>query len=156
EPPARTEPPAEPVAPAIVVQPPPARYPSQEGVTLHYVSADEGWFLLPRRWQVQPGELLVVPEPYQQTFELQDGSGTVTLGGKTGTAVRWLGPTAAAPTGVELRRGQLAVRAGSSSSDPSKPMAFALGLGEGLWKLELRPGAVCGVELLPLEPSKFE
>ncbi|MGQ0634904.1 MAG: hypothetical protein ACT4QC_09860 [Planctomycetaceae bacterium] len=147
---------AEPEKPPVVVQAPPARYPSQAGLALHFVPADEGWYVLPGRWLVQPGELLAVPEPYQGTFELQDGSATVLLGGKAGTAVRWLGATAVAPTGIELRRGQVAIRASSSGPDGAKPVVFAVGLGDGLWKLELKPGAICGVELLPLEPSQYE
>lgn len=152
----------EPVAPVpaaaakpapVILAAPPVRYASQDGIALHYVRTEENWFVLPRRAFVHPADLLVVPEPFEGSFELQDGSAAFTLSGRT--SVQWLSPTEFAPLNVELRRGRFVVRT-SSANDQAPPLKLGIVLGDATWKFEIESGTICGIDLVPREVSKFE
>lgn len=146
-------------APSETVAPPapassPALYTSADGITLHF-AADEGrWFVLPKRSKVYPGDELVVPEPFECVLDFEDGRGVATLPGRT--AVRWLGPTEAAANSLALHRGQLVLRAISAAPGDKSPLPVGVAISGELWRLELPPGAICGIEVIPREPTKFE
>ncbi|MSR56734.1 MAG: hypothetical protein EXS05_03565 [Planctomycetaceae bacterium] len=133
---------------------PPALYTSSDGITLHF-AADEGrWFVLPKRSQVHSGDELAVPEPFECTLEFENGRGMLTVPGRT--ALRWLGPTEAASTAIALHRGQVVLRATSAAGDDKSSLVVGVAISGDLWQIELPPGAVCGVEVIPREPTKFE
>lgn len=134
--------------------PGPSKYVSAEGITLHYVPRDERWFVLPRRSLIHVGDTLAVPEPFQCLLEVDDGKALVTMTGRT--AVRIVPPTAAGPFGLELLRGQFVVRSSGPSGEAAPPLRFGAGIAGELWHVELHGGAVCGLQINPLEPTKFE
>lgn len=146
---AATEKPAPVLPPAT-----PSKYASSEGVTLHYVPRDERWFVLPRRAQVHAGDSLAVPDPFQCVLEVDGGKGLVTVSGRS--TVNVLGPTEAGAFGLELTRGQFVVRPSASADDEAAPLKIGVGIAGELWRLEVRPGGACGVQVNLLEPTKFE
>ena len=146
---AATEKPAHVLAPAT-----PSKYASSEGVTLHYVPRDERWFVLPRRAQVHAGDSLAVPDPFQCMLEVDGGKGLVTISGRS--TVNVLGPTEAGAFGLEITRGQFVLRPSASADDDAAPLRIGVGIAGELWRLEVRPGGACGVQVNLLEPTKFE
>lgn len=140
--------------PAVVVPPPQFKYVSNEGATLNYVARDERWFMLPRRALVHPGDILAVPEPFQCALEIDGGKGLVTLLGRS--YVRVLDPTAAGTFSVEIKRGQFLVRPTSASDDAADPLRIGVGIAGELWRVEVRPGSTCGIQISPMEPTKLE
>lgn len=132
----------------------PSKYASSEGVTLHYVPRDERWFVLPRRAQVHAGDSLAVPDPFQCVLEVDGGKGLVTVSGRS--TVNVLGPTEAGAFGLELTRGQFVVRPSASADDDAGPLRIGVGIAGELWRVEVRPGGACGVQVNLLEPTKFE
>lgn len=140
--------------PAALPQAVPVKYVSAEGVTLHFVRREQRWFVLPRRALVHPGDDLAVPEPFECVLEFDDGRGLITIPGRT--AIRWVGPTESLLALIELRRGQLVLRAPTAASGNSEPLPVGVAIGGELWQFILEPGALCGVEMTPNEPTKFE
>jgi len=140
--------------PAALPQATPVKYVSSEGVTLHFVPREQRWFVLPRRALVHPGDDLAVPEPFECVLEFEDGRGLVTIPGRT--ALRWVGPTESLLALIELRRGQLVLRAPTATSGNSEPLAIGVALAGELWQFILEPGSLCGIEMMPNEPTKFE
>jgi hypothetical protein len=140
--------------PAPAVAPPPARYASSEGVTLNYVPRDERWFVLARRAQVHAGDLLAVPEPFQCALEIDGGKSLVTVMGKS--VVRILEPTDAGPFNLEIKRGQFVVKPPSSSDELAASLRLGVVIAGDLWRVECRPGAVVGVQINLMEPTKLE
>jgi hypothetical protein len=143
--PAEAEKPA--AAPAL-----PAMYASSEGITLHYVGREQGWFLLPRRSLIHASDFLAVPEPFDCALEFEEGRGLLSLIG--GTAVHWLGARDSIPTAVDLRRGR--IKATTIAGEDGKPLRVAVAMLDDLWQLSLKPGTTAGVELIPGEPAGFE
>ncbi len=148
-PPDDGDPPAPP--PAALVSP--SRYASTEGVTLHYVRREERWFVLPRGEMVNAGANLAVPEPFQCQLEVDDRKGLVTIMGHSLVGI--LLPTADGRFGLELQRGQFALRAAGSADDAAASLNMRIGIAGELWRLELQSGATCGVAVKPLEPTKL-
>lgn len=140
--------------PAAVVPPPQFKYVSSDGATLNYVARDERWFMLPRRALVHPGDILAVPEPFQCALEIDGGKGLVTLLGRS--YVRILDPTPAGPFSLDIRRGQFVVRPTSVGDDAADPLRIGVGIAGELWRLEVRPGSTCGIQVSPMEPTKLE
>ena len=140
--------------PPVIPQAAPVKYVSSDGVTLQYVGREQRWFVLPRRALVHPGDDLAVPEPFECVLEFDEGRGLVTIPGRT--AVRWIGPTESLVTLIELKRGQLVLKAPSASNDESKPLNVGVGISGEVWQFALESGALCGVEVIPNEPTKFE
>jgi hypothetical protein len=143
------EKPAPAFAPAV-----PSKYTSSEGVTLHYVRRDERWFVLPRRAQVHVGDDLAVPDPFQCVLDIEGGKGLVTITGRS--AVHVIEPTEAGPFGLELVRGQFVVKATGSGDEEGESLRMGVGIAGELWRLEIRAGGACGVQVNLLEPTKFE
>lgn len=140
--------------PAVLPQAAPVKYVSSEGVTLHFVRREQRWFVLPRRALVHPGDDLAVPEPFECVLEFEDGRGLVTIPGRT--AIRWVGPTESLVALIELRRGQLVLRAPTAASGNSEPLTTGVAIAGELWQFILEPGSLCGIEMTPNEPTKFE
>lgn len=133
----------------------PAKYTSVEGVVLHYIPRQQGWFVLPRRSLVHSGDRLAVPEPFEGRLEFDDGKLLVTLQG--GTIIRTLGPTAAGPSGFDVDRGWIVVRSAPVPADKFQPLRLGLSLRGELLSLELMTrDAWCGIEITPREPDRFE
>jgi hypothetical protein len=131
----------------------PAKYVSTEGVTLHYVNRDERWFVLPRGEVVNAGTLLAVPEPFQCQLEIDDRGGLIAIMGHSLIGI--IPPTADGRFGIDLQRGQFVVRTAGSAEDPQAALNLRIGIAGELWRLELQPGAACGVMVKPLEPTKL-
>ncbi len=148
---------AEGEAPAPVVAPAPvSKYLPSEGVTLEYRGREGMWYMLPPRSLVHAGDNLAVPEPFRCELEVDGGKGLVTIiGGRRGSAVRMLEPTEAGPIGIELRRGQFMVRS-MNDDESAEPLRMGVGIAGELWRLEVRPGALCGVQVNLREPTKLE
>jgi hypothetical protein len=143
---------AEPEPAVVAVKP--AKYTSSEGIALNYLRSEQGWYVLPRRALIHPGDRLVVPGPFEGSFEFEDGRGLVTLQG--GTALRWLGPTEAVSTGFELRRGQVSLRATTVDGTDQVPLRIGVILSGETWLFELQPGTTVGIDFVPVEPTGFE
>jgi hypothetical protein len=137
--------------PAVVK---PAIYTSSEGITLNYLRSQQGWYVLPRRALVHPGDQLAVPDPFEGSFEFEEGRGLITLQGRT--ALRWLDPTEAAPTSIELRRGQVALRATTVGGPDQAPLRVGMIISGESWLFELQPGTTVGIDFVPVEPTGFE
>jgi hypothetical protein len=132
----------------------PAKYTSSEGIALNYLRSEQGWYVLPRRALVHPGYQLVVPAPFEGSFEFEDGRGLATLQG--GTALRWLEPTEEASTGFELRRGQVSLRATTVGGTDQNPLRIGMIISGENWLFELQPGTTVGIDFVPVEPTGFE
>ena len=131
----------------------PSKYVSTEGIALHYVRRDERWFVLPRGELVIAGANLAVPDPFQCQLEIDDRKGLVSILGQSRVGV--LLPVADGRFGLELQRGQFVVRAAGSAEDAPVPLNVRIGIAGELWRLELQSGAVCGVVVKPLEPTRL-
>lgn len=140
--------------PAVVAATPPAKYVSSEGATLNYVARDDRWYMLPRRALVHAGDILAVPEPFQCALEVEGGKGLVTVIG--GSAVRILEPSEAGSFGIEIKRGRFVVRPPSASDESADPLRIGVGIAGELWRLEVRPGSILGVQINLMEPTKLE
>lgn len=161
-------PPAEPAAGAAAEKPlaegaaaprlnvPPMQYVSSDGVLLRYEPKDENWFRMPHRSQVHAGEVLAVPEPFEASLAFGEERHTLEILG--GSVVGVLPPNAAAPYGLDVRRGRFVVRGGRGAVDQATPTIWvALSIRGELFRIELlTPGTVCGVEVAPREPTRFE
>jgi hypothetical protein len=142
--------------PPVVAQAPVSKYLSSDGVTLEYRGREGMWYVLPPRSLVHAGDNLAVPEPFRCELEIEGGKGLVTIiGGRRGSAVRMLGPTEAGPIGIELRRGQFMVRS-MNDDESAEPLRMGVGIAGDLWRLEVRPGALCGMQVNLREPTKLE
>lgn len=134
---------------------PPAKYTSAEGIALNYVRREDRWQVLPRRAQVHGGDQLAVPEPFEAAFDVEDGRGVLTLASRT--SVRWLGPTENFAFGIEIKRGQVIVRPTGAGEGDTPPLTMGVAIRGDLWTLAVNlPGTVCGVDVSPREPTKFE
>lgn len=140
--------------PPAPVSTPEAHYTSADGIGLRFDAEKDGWFVLKRGAKIDPGSLLVAPDPFESNFELADKSASITLPGRT--AVQWLAASDAGRLALELRRGKIVVRTPSASADANDPLKFALTMGGAVWKFEIQPGTVCGIDLIPKEASKFQ
>jgi hypothetical protein len=149
--------PAEPDAPApAVTQAPAWKYLSGEGVTLEYRNREGMWYTLPPRSLVHAGDQLAVPEPFRCELEAEGGKALVTIvGGRRGSIVRMLEPTDAGLIGVELKRGQFMVRS-MSDDESADPLRMGVAIAGELWRLDVGPGARCGVQVNLREPFKIE
>lgn len=138
--------------------PPPSKYLSPESVLLNYVARDERWFMIPPRALVHAGDNLAVPDPYQCGLEVDGGKGLITIVASRGrgTVVRVLEPTEAGAFGLELKRGQFIARPAGVADSSAVPLRIGVGIAGELWRLEVQPNTICGVQVNPMEPTKFE
>lgn len=138
-----------------IAEVPPAKYVSTEGVMLHYVPKENNWFVLARRSLVLANDRLAVPEPFEEVIEVDQDRGAVRLLG--GASVRISEPTEAAPFGFELVRGRVIIKRKENSGDSEQPLKIALEVRGETWLIELpTPDTICGIDVVPREPSHFE
>jgi hypothetical protein len=160
-PPSVAAPAAEPPEPAEniaapTVEAPPAQYTSTDGVLLRFDARDAGWYVMPRRSLIHPGEKLAVPEPYEAV--IQFGTDRSLLKLLPATVIERLGPTAAAPFGIAVERGRVHFLSGTApEGQPFAGTTVAVAVRGELWRVELlTPRSVCGVEIVPREPSALD
>lgn len=148
---------AEPPTPAPAAMPTiSVKYSSPDGVVLHYAPRDQNWLLLPRRALLHRNDIIAVPEPFECRLDLDDGRAQVTL--QSRSAARMLPPQEPTEFGIELQRGQIVVRQGTSGGKEAEdPIRYSIAIHGEVWNVELtQPDTVLGVEVLPREPEKFE
>ena len=144
-------------APAVPAAAGPAvQYTSNEGELLRYDVAAQGWFVMPRRAMVQPGDKIAVPEPFEATCVYSAERDSFQL--LSGTIATVLGPTAAAPVGLDIRRGRVLLRGRpADNGDADVGPTMAVSIRGDLWRLELlQPESLCGVEVEVPPPTRFE
>jgi hypothetical protein len=140
-----------------LVAAPSINYVSKEGAVLYLDTTEQSWFRMQSRAQVRTLDRLAVPDPFDATFEIDSGRALLTVLPRS--ALQWMPPGETWGFGIDLARGQAVVRAASAADATGKadqPVALAVVLAGELWHLALAPGAICGVEAIPPEPSKFE
>ncbi|MCY2966343.1 MAG: hypothetical protein NT069_22380, partial [Planctomycetota bacterium] len=141
------ESPVEPQAPKSI-----GKYVSTDGVALRFNPSDEGWHVIPTGTQIDPGADLVAPTPFEAVLELNGGSVTLL----PGTSISWMGENGGGPLGIQLRQGRVLIRPNSSGHKRPESLILGVALGGTLWRVELSPDAVCGLESMPPLPSRFE
>ena len=149
-------PPADPEGTPDAAPQPPAKYVSAEGIMLLFAPKDRNWYVLPRRSLIHGNDALAAPEPFDGVIEFGNDRGAIRLPG--GASIRVLKNVPGAAMSLELVRGRVAVTANRRAAESSDaPLLVTFEVRGKQFGLELMtPETVCGVEVVPLEPNRFE
>ncbi len=138
---------------------------SEQSVLVRFDTKKDGWYVVSQKAadpatarKIFPNDLIACPEPFESSLDVGEGTCRLLLRG--GTAIRLLGPTAAGPFGLEVRKGRVVVAIGTSVDDNAlkqKPIQFGVVVRGELRRVELtKPGTVCGIEVIPGQPEKLD
>jgi hypothetical protein len=111
----------------------PISYASNEGVLLHFDETHQGWFMMPHRSAIKPGELLANIEPFEAVLDVEKGSLKATLLGET--IISLLKPAEVGVAGIQVQRGRILFQGGRT--EENRPNRIGIAIGEDLWKLDL-------------------
>ncbi len=141
-----------PLTPALKA--PVVNYTSIEGVMLHFNPKSERWFVMPRRSLLHPGDIVGVPEPFEQVLDIDEGRLEVSVQG--GSVLALLPPTAQTACVIEINRGRVVFRTPPATAEPHEA-ALGLHIHGEVWQLQATaPNTVWGVAVAPREPVQFE
>ena len=126
------------------------RYTSTEGILMRYDPRDQHWHVQPRRSELHANETFGSPEPFEATFDLDDGTLNATL--LVDTVWSILPATVDHRIRLALKQGRLILeRKGGEKADA--PLLIDLQAGSRLWTLELGAGAQrCALDLQHVRP----
>jgi len=127
-------------------------YASRDGVFL--IRTTDGWRTMPRRSMVRTGDTLAAPEPFSTTLDVTSLGMTIEV--FAGTALEIVGSSDEARLVLRLTQGRLAFQ-NRSITDPENPTIVSVLIGDEVFHLTFSSeNSVCGVEVVPTEPQKFE
>ena len=147
----------QPAEPAVVEQPqfqpaPEILYASRDGVFL--VRTADGWRTMPRRSMVRTGDALAAPEPFSTLLDVTPLGLTIEV--FAGTALEVVGSSDEAGLVLRLKQGRLAFQ-NRTIADPDMPATVGVLIGDEVFHLVFSSeNSVCGIEVVPTEPQKFE
>ena len=147
----------QPTNPAVIEQPqfqpaPEIMYASRDGVFL--VRTADGWRTMPRRSMVRTGDALAAPEPFSTLLDVTPLGLTIEV--FAGTALEVVGSSDEASLVLRLKQGRLAFQ-NRTVADPRKPTTVGVLIGDEVFHLVFSSeNSVCGIEVVPTEPQKFE
>ncbi len=127
-------------------------YASRDGVFLS--QSEDGWRSMPRRAVLHAGDSLAAPEPFASVLDVASLGLTIEVFG--GTAFDVLGSTDDDSLVLRLTQGRLAIQS-RVVADPDNPATVSIQVGEEQFRLVFsKDNSVCGVEVVPTEPERFE
>ena len=147
----------QPPDPAPIEQPeyqpaPDIMYASRDGAFL--IRTADGWRTMPRRSMVRTGDALAAPEPFSTLLDVTPLGMTIEVFG--GTALEVVGSSDEAGLVLRLTQGRVAFQ-NRSVADPENPATVGVLIGDEVFHLSFSSeNAVCGVDVVPTEPQKFE
>jgi hypothetical protein len=134
------------------------QYTSRDGIVFRYDGYSQDWMALQHPAVIRGGDRIAVPEPFQADLTVADSPCRLTL--LAGTSVESLGTTKAAPFGLRIIEGRVVIHADSAAPNDGEPPAtivLGMGAGDDLWRVELLTrSTVCGIEIIPKLPTRFE
>ncbi|MBI1311116.1 hypothetical protein GC176_07390 [bacterium] len=127
-------------------------YASRDGIFLS--RTEDGWRAIPHRAALRAGDALAAPEPFASLIDVASLGLTIEAFG--GTAFEVLGSTAENQLVLRMTQGRLAFQ-NRAITDPDKPATISVQIGDERFHLVFSTeNSVCGLEVMPTEPQKFE
>lgn len=109
---------------------------------------------MPRRSMVRTGDALAAPEPFSTLLDVAPLGMTIEV--FAGTALQVVGASDEAELVLRLTQGRVAFQ-NRSVANPENPTTIGVLIGNEVFHLTLSSeNSVCGVEVVPTEPQKFE
>jgi hypothetical protein len=127
-------------------------YASREGSFL--VRTADGWRTMPHRSMVRTGDALAAPEPFSTLLDVPPLGLTIEV--FAGTALEVVGSSDEDGLILRLIQGRLAFQ-NRAAADSENPLTIGVQIGDEIFHLVFSTdNAVCGIEVVPTEPQRFE
>ncbi len=132
------------------------QYISNSGLLLRHDKKKDGWYVMPRRAMIHPGETIASPQPFASSIKVGDDLCQMTILGQT--TLSSLPSTKTTSWGVSLLEGRLLIQAEQEKEAfPPEGIMLKLASHQDHWQLKLTaPKTVCGIEIILPQPMGTE